>query len=234
MLKVKGLLSGYGNTMIVNDFNLEIGTGEIIGLLGRNGVGKTTALKTIMGLLPAKSGRVVLDGVDITQMPANERAHQGLAYVPQGRMIFGPLTVEDNIRVGAVGAGIKNIQPAIQEMYDQFPILYERRRQLGRELSGGQQQILALARALIANPKLVLLDEPSEGIQPSIITQIGELICRLREEKGISVILVEQNFDFATSVVSTLHLMEKGEVVYTDSAQAIKDDVYVQQKYLGL
>lgn len=234
MLKVKGLLSGYGNTMIVNDFNLEIGTGEIIGLLGRNGVGKTTALKTIMGLLPAKSGRVVLDGVDITQMPANERAHQGLAYVPQGRMIFGPLTVEDNIRVGAVGAGIKNIQPAIQEMYDQFPILYERRRQLGRELSGGQQQILALARALIANPKLVLLDELSEGIQPSIITQIGELICRLREEKGISVILVEQNFDFATSVVSTLHLMEKGEVVYTDSAQAIKDDVYVQQKYLGL
>lgn len=234
MLSVTNLRSGYGNTMIVQNFSLEVGPGEIVGLLGRNGVGKTTALKTIMGLLPAQVGSVIFDGVDLSQLPANERARTGLAYVPQGRLIFGSLSVEDNIRVGAVGAGVKDIGPAVQEMYDQFPVLYDKRRQPGRELSGGQQQILAFARALITNPKLILLDEPSEGIQPSIVSQIGELIKKLSVERNISVVLVEQNFDFATSVVSTVHLMEKGEVVYTDKSQAIRDDVAIQKKYLGL
>lgn len=234
MLSVKGLRSGYDKTMIVHNLNLDVGRGEIVGLLGRNGVGKTTALKTVMGLLPAQEGVITFNGQDISRLPANERARAGLAYVAQGRLIFGSLTVEDNIRVGAVGAGIKNIGPAIQEMYDEFPILYEKRRQLGRELSGGQQQILAFARALITNPKLILLDEPSEGIQPSIVTQIGDLIKRLRDEKNISVVLVEQNFDFAVSVVTKVYLMDRGEVVHTDDAETIRDDVKIQQQYLGL
>lgn len=234
MLSVKGLQSGYGNTMIVRDFDFEINAGEVIGLLGRNGVGKTTALKTMVGLIAARHGEIRLDGQDITRLPAYMRAKAGIAYVPQGRMIFASLSVQDNIKVAAHGAGIRDVDSAIASMYDQFPILLEKRKQPGGQLSGGQQQILAIARALVSNPKLILLDEPSEGIQPSIVAQIGEIITQLCKERGISVLLVEQNFDFAIKVVSKVFIMEKGKVVYSDEASAVRDDIELQQKYLGL
>lgn len=234
MLSIKNLTSGYGNTMIVQDFSLDIGPAQVIGLLGRNGVGKTTALKTVMGLLPTHAGRVVFNGIDITEIPTNERARHGLAYVPQGRMIFSSLTVEDNMRLGIVGTGQKNGRKKIQEMYELFPILHEKRRQLGSELSGGQQQILALARALVTKPKLILLDEPSEGVQPSVVDEIGNLIKLLSIERGVSIVLVEQNFDFATNTVSEVYLMDRGAVVHKSTSEEIKLNVEAQKKYLGL
>ena len=164
MLTVRGLQSGYGNTMIVRNFDFEISAGERVGLLGRNGVGKTTALKTMIGLIASREGEIRLDGQDITHLPAYSRAKAGIAYVPQGRMIFSSLSVQDNIKVSAYGAGIDNVDAGIAAMYEQFPILAEKRKQPGGQLSGGQQQILALARALVSNPKLILLDEPSEEI----------------------------------------------------------------------
>lgn len=234
MLSVQGLQSGYGNTMIVRGFDFEIGAGETVGLLGRNGVGKTTALKTMVGLIPARQGEIRLEGQVITPLPAYLRAKAGIAYVPQGRMIFSSLSVHDNIKVAAYGAGIHNVDSAIEAMYEQFPILLEKRKQPGGQLSGGQQQMLAIARALVSNPKLILLDEPSEGIQPSIVAQIGELITKICRERGISVLLVEQNFDFAISVVSKVLIMEKGKIVYSDNSSAVRDDIELQHKYLGL
>lgn len=234
MLSVEGLTSGYGNTMIVQQFDLDVGSAQVVGLLGRNGVGKTTALKTIMGVLPARAGSVIFDGVDITELPTNERAKMGLAYVPQGRMIFGSLTVEDNIRLGVVGTGRSDLQGKLQRMYKLFPILKEKKRQLGGELSGGQQQILALARALVTEPKLILLDEPSEGIQPSIVAEISELIKELSVNHGVSIVLVEQNFDFATNTVSKVNLMDKGTVVYRSDPKEIIENVALQKQYLGL
>jgi len=234
MLTVRGLQSGYGNTMIVRNFDFEISAGERVGLLGRNGVGKTTALKTMIGLIASREGEIRLDGQDITHLPAYSRAKAGIAYVPQGRMIFSSLSVQDNIKVSAYGAGIDNVDAGIAAMYEQFPILAEKRKQPGGQLSGGQQQILALARALVSNPKLILLDEPSEGIQPSIVEQIGEIITQLCDERGISVVLVEQNFDFAVKVVSKVFIMEKGKIVARDSSSSVRDNVELQQKYLGL
>jgi urea ABC transporter ATP-binding protein UrtE len=234
MLSVHGLQSGYGNTMIVRDFDFEIKAGEKVGLLGRNGVGKTTALKTMIGLIASRKGEIRLDGQDITRLPAYMRAKAGMAYVPQGRMIFSSLSVQDNIKVSAYGAGISDVDAAIAAMYEQFPILFEKRKQPGGQLSGGQQQILAIARALVSNPKLILLDEPSEGIQPSIVAQIGEIITQLCEERGISIVLVEQNFDFAIKVVSKVFIMEKGKVVFSDNSSAVRDNVELQHKYLGL
>lgn len=234
MLTVRGLQSGYGNTMIVRDFDFEINAGERVGLLGRNGVGKTTALKTMIGLIASREGEIRLDGQDITRLPAYRRSKAGIAYVPQGRMIFSSLSVQDNIKVSAYGAGIDDVDAGIAAMYEQFPILAEKRKQPGGQLSGGQQQILALARALVSNPKLILLDEPSEGIQPSIVEQIGEIITQLCDERGIGVLLVEQNFDFAVKVVSKVFIMEKGKVVAKDSSASVRDNVELQQKYLGL
>ncbi|CAJ1584018.1 ABC transporter ATP-binding protein [[Mycobacterium] wendilense] len=233
VLSVEGLHAGYGKTKIVEDVSFELAAGSVLGVLGRNGVGKTTTLKAMMGHLP-HTGSVRLDGVDLSRLKAHERAAAGLAYVPQGRRIFASLSVEDNMRIAVPRARRSAWQAEVENMYDQFPILAEKRRQAGGQLSGGQQQILALGRALIAQPKVILLDEPSEGIQPSIVEQIGQTIGTLCTEREIAVVLVEQNLGFATSVCDTVVLIDSGRIVMRTEPQTIADDRELQLQYLGV
>lgn len=234
MLHVDKVRTGYGKSMVVEDLTLEVGAGELVGLMGRNGAGKTTTLKTIIGELPARDGAIHLGGVDVTGIPVHGRVHRGMAYVPQGRHIFPTLSVRDNIRVAAHGAGRTAWRDVVDEMYAEFPILGDKSTQPGGQLSGGQQQLLALARALVSSPKLLLLDEPSEGLQPSIIAQIGQVISDLSANRGIAILLVEQNFDFATDVASRVCIMEHGQIVLSDTAAAVKDNAEVQHEFLGL
>ncbi|MCL2802630.1 MAG: ABC transporter ATP-binding protein [Micrococcales bacterium] len=234
MLKVSQVTSGYKRTMVLDNCSLEVKPGEIAGLLGRNGVGKSTALKTIMGLLPVKSGTITFDGQEITNERTHRRARRGIAYVPQGRQIFAGMSVQDNIKVACHGAGVAKPSVVVNEVLANFEMLNEKKDQPGGELSGGQQQILAIARALVSKPKLLLLDEPSEGIQPTIVQQIGEIIADLASDQGISVLLVEQNFDFVTSIVGRLFVMDSGRIVHSGPPAELRANEAMQQEYLGL
>jgi urea transport system ATP-binding protein len=210
MLAVEGLDAGYGGSQILWDVGLGVSSGQVVCLMGRNGVGKTTLLKTIMGLLPARGGRVALDGVDVTRWSPDRRARAGIGYVPQGREIFPHLTVEENLRVSLLGCGRAR---DLDEALVLFPTL---RRLLGRKggvLSGGEQQMLAIGRALLTKPKLLMFDEPTEGIQPSIVVEIEEAIRRIRTELGLAVLLVEQYLDFAERLADAYVIMAKGAVV---------------------
>ena len=210
MLIVEGLAAGYGGSQILWGVDLTVPTGQVLCLMGRNGVGKTTVLKTIMGLLPARGGRVVLDGTDVTRWSPDRRARAGVGYVPQGREIFPHLTVEENLRMSLLGCRRAR---DLDEALALFPAL---RRLLGRKggvLSGGEQQMLAIGRALLTRPKLLMLDEPTEGIQPSIVEEIEEAIRRIRTEMGLAVLLVEQYLDFAERLADAYVIMSKGAVV---------------------
>jgi urea transport system ATP-binding protein len=210
VLIVEGLAAGYGGSQILWGVDLTVPTGHVLCLMGRNGVGKTTVLKTIMGLLPARGGRVVLDGTDVTRWSPDRRARAGVGYVPQGREIFPHLTVEENLRVSLLGCRRAR---DLDEALALFPTL---RRLLGRKggvLSGGEQQMLAIGRALLTRPKLLMLDEPTEGIQPSIVEEIEAAIRRIRTEMGLAVLLVEQYLDFAERLADAYVIMAKGAVV---------------------
>jgi urea transport system ATP-binding protein len=215
MLKVDGINQYYGGSHILRGLNFEARLGEVTVVLGRNGVGKTTLLKSLMGVVPVKTGTVQLDGQDITKATPYERVRLGVGYVPQGREIFNRLTVEDNLRMGlAVKPGGTAI-PA--ELFELFPVLKQMLQRRGGDLSGGQQQQLAIARALAAGPKLLILDEPTEGIQPSIIKDIGRVI-RMLADRGMNgqrmaIVLVEQFYDFAAELADQYLVMERGEVV---------------------
>jgi len=211
MLKVEGVNQYYGGSHILRKVSMTAAAGEVTVVLGRNGVGKTTLLKSLMGVVPVKSGSVLLDGVPVTHEPPYRRVRQGMGYVPQGREIFGRLTVEDNLRMGlAPCAGASSI-PA--ELYELFPVLDKMRGRRGGDLSGGQQQQLAIARALAAGPKLLLLDEPTEGIQPSIIKDIGRVIRRLASRGTLAIVLVEQYYEFAAELADRYVVMERGEII---------------------
>jgi urea transport system ATP-binding protein len=215
LLKVDGLNQYYGGSHILRNLGFEARLGEVTVVLGRNGVGKTTLLKSLMGVVPVKTGSVTLAGHDITRATPYDRVKQGIGYVPQGREIFGRLTVEDNLRMGlAVKPGGT---PIPDQLFTLFPILKQFMHRRGGDLSGGQQQQLAIARALAAGPQLLILDEPTEGIQPSIIKDIGRVIRMLATEglngRRMSVILVEQYYDFAAELADQYLLMERGEVV---------------------
>ena len=211
LLKVDGLNQYYGGSHILRNLGFEARIGEVTVVLGRNGVGKTTLLKSLMGVVPANTGSVKLDGADITKATPYERVRRGIGYVPQGREIFGRLTVEENLRMGlAVKPGGTPI-PA--ELFDLFPILKQFIGRRGGDLSGGQQQQLAIARALAAGPKLLMLDEPTEGIQPSIIKDIGRVIRMLADRKTMAIVLVEQYYDFAAELADQYLVMERGEIV---------------------
>jgi urea transport system ATP-binding protein len=211
VLRVDGLNQFYGGSHILRDVAFEARPGEVTVVLGRNGVGKTTLLKTLMGLVPARTGQVVLDGQDITTLPPYERVRRGIGYVPQGREIFGRLTVHDNLRMGlAVKPGGTAI-PA--ELFELFPVLRQMLGRRGGDLSGGQQQQLAIARALAAGPKLLMLDEPTEGIQPSIIKDIARVIRMLADRGTMAIVLVEQYYDFAAGLADQYLVMERGAVV---------------------
>ncbi|WP_420871424.1 ABC transporter ATP-binding protein [Halomicrobium salinisoli] len=212
LLELADVTAGYGATPVLRDVDLAVEEGEIVGVVGKNGVGKTTLMKTAMGLLEPESGSVRYRGEDVTDAPADARARAGIGYIPQGRGIFPDLTVEQNLRMGEhVDAG--SSETLYDEVYDLFPVLEERATQDGGTLSGGQQQMLAIARALVANPDLLLLDEPSEGVQPSIVDRIGEDIRAINEELGTTVLFVEQNLGVIRQMADRCYAMERGTVV---------------------
>lgn len=226
MLTVTGLNQFYGGSHILRDVSLTASEGACTTVLGRNGVGKTTLLKTIMGVVPASTGSIVLDGVDITRMATHDRVRHGVGYVPQGREIFNRLTVEENLLMGMAplkGRGARRIP---EEIFELFPVLSSMLARRGGDLSGGQQQQLAIGRALAANPRLLILDEPTEGIQPSIIKQIGAVIRTLVERKAMAVLLVEQYYDFAESLADSYVVMSRGQVTHAgQGAQMRAQDV---------
>ena len=211
MLKVKNIHQYYGGSHILRDVSFEARPGKVTVLLGRNGVGKTTLLKCLMGLVPIKSGSIEFDGVPIHKKTPYDRARAGMGFVPQGREIFARLTVEENLRMGL--AYRPGSTPVPAELYELFPVLKQMRGRRGGDLSGGQQQQLAIARALAPNPKLLILDEPTEGIQPSIIKDIGRVIRMLADRGDMAIVLCEQYYDFAQELADDYLVMERGEVI---------------------
>ena len=211
MLQIKNINQYYGGSHILRNVALEAKVGEITVVLGRNGVGKTTLLKSIMGVVPIKSGSITLDGQAIQKETSYERVRRGIGFVPQGREIFGRLTVEDNLKMGL--AYKSGSAPIPAELFELFPVLKQMLNRRGGDLSGGQQQQLAIARALAANPKLLILDEPTEGIQPSVIKDIGRVLRLLADRKTMAIVLVEQYYDFAAELADQYVVMERGEVI---------------------
>ena len=224
MLKVQNLNQFYGESHTLWDVNLDVLAGNCTCLMGRNGVGKTTLLKSIMGLLPVESGSINLDGDELAGKPAELRAHKGIGYVPQGREIFTQLSVEENLRVGllARGDGLKEIPDFVFEI---FPVLKQMLNRRGGDLSGGQQQQLAIGRALTLDPKLLILDEPTEGIQPNIVHEIGDIIIRLNKEKGLTILLVEQKLPFARRVAQNFCILDKGRSVAADDMENLGEEI---------
>ena len=212
MLEVRGLNQFYGGSHTLRGIDLSVPTGTCTALLGRNGVGKTTLLRCLMGLLPVRSGRIAFEGKDIASLTAYQRARLGIGYVPQGREIFPRLSVAENLAVGEAAAGAKRPIAPREELETLFPALGAMRQRRGGDLSGGQQQQLAIARALVARPKLLLLDEPTEGIQPSIVKDI-ERVLRVLLERGMTILLVEQYVDFARSLAKHYAILSRGQVV---------------------
>ena len=211
MLKVEQMDAYYGESRVIPGLNLQAKKGEITCLIGRNGVGKSTTLKSIMGLVKTPTGRILLADQDIIHMKTYDRVKKGIGYVPQGRDIFPQMTVQENIELGLQALGGKGKVP--EYIYDLFPILPKFAKRKGGDLSGGQQQQLAIARALVTDPKILILDEPTEGIQPSIIQDIGEAIRRVNKELDITVLIVEQYLDFVLGISDALYVMEKGSIV---------------------
>ncbi len=222
MLKVEGVNQYYGGSHILRDLSFEAALGEVTVVLGRNGVGKTTLLKSLMGVVPIKTGSMVLDGHDMSTAKPYERVRCGIGYVPQGREIFGRLTVEENLRMGLATKPGGSAIPA--ELFDLFPVLRQMINRRGGDLSGGQQQQLAIARALAAGPKLLILDEPTEGIQPSIIKDIGRVVRMLADRKTMAIVLVEQFYDFAAELADQYLLMERGEIVMRGAGRDMARD----------
>jgi urea transport system ATP-binding protein len=224
VLTVKALNQSYGGSHTLWDVELDVPAGSRTCVMGRNGMGKTTLLKCIMGLLPATADAVMFDGTDLRKLPAEARARRGIGYVPQGREIFSHLTVEENLRVG-VGVrknGARGIPPLVFEV---FPALKKMLHRRGGDLSGGQQQQLAIGRALVLEPQLLILDEPTEGIQPNIVHQIGDVLLRLNQETGVTILLVEQKLPFARRVATRFDIVEKGRVVAGGDIDNLTDDV---------
>ena len=214
MLGVSELAAGYGRIPILGGVSFSVARGEFVGILGHNGMGKTTLLRALMGYLPATAGRVVLEDADITRAEPYRRARAGMGYVPQGRDIFPGLSVRDNLRMGAVGRP-KDEDAAIGSALETFPRLKPLIDRPGGALSGGEQQLLAIARCLAGNPRLILLDEPTEGIQPSIIDEIAETLLGLRSKGGLTMILVEQNLDFIATLSERVLIIQKGVIVHS-------------------
>lgn len=231
-LLISNLYAGYGAGYILQGVNLEIKEGEIVAAIGRNGVGKTTLIKAIIGLIKAETGSIIFQGDEVTRLSADKRARRGIGYIPQGREIFPDLTVEENLRMGEL-VNEKKEKLLYDLIYEYFPILKDRRFQQGGTLSGGQQQMLAIGRALVGNPHLLLLDEPSEGIQPNIIQQIGQVLVRVNQETGLTIFIVEQNVGLIESMAQRSYVMDKGKIVTTLSRDELTDRQVVL-KYLAV
>jgi len=231
MLELQGIGAGYRQAQVLRDLSLTVQGGEILCLLGRNGAGKTTTMKAIMGLLPLMSGKVLLDRVEVSALPPHQVSKQGLGYIPQGRRLFGELTVAQNLEVGlmARGAGVE----VREQVLDLFPRLRERLKQRAQTLSGGEQQMLATARALCLSPKALLLDEPTEGLQPSMIDAIRQVIVQMRD-RGVAVLLVEQRVDAVLSVADRVAFLENGRLAQIVPAAELRGDHAMIDRYLGV
>ena len=231
MLEVRGVETYYGSSYVLQGVSLDVPDRSLVALLGRNGAGKTTLVRSIMGLTPAASGAILLDGVDITAKPTNLIVRMGVGLVPQGRMIFPTLTLEENLTIG--------LRPPHQgawtlgRVFALFPNLAARRTHRGKQLSGGEQQMLAIGRALMTNPRLLLLDEPSEGLAPILVRQVADTIRRLRSE-GMAILLVEQNLRLALEVADTVYIMTKGRIVYEGLPDELSADQRTKEEQLGI
>lgn len=232
MLEIESLKAGYGRIEALHGVSLAVGQGEIVAIVGANGAGKTTLMKTIAGVHDASGGTIRFAGEDITRVPAHKRVDAGLALVPEGRQVFAPLSVADNLALGGFRRGGAAPEDR-HEVETLFPILAERRRQAAGSLSGGQQQMLALARALMARPRLLLLDEPSMGLAPVIVRQIFDAISRRHQEAGLTVLIVEQNVSAALALASRAYVLETGKVVAAGTSSELLADEAVQRAYLG-
>ena len=227
LLQVANVETDIGGSRILRGVNLEVRAGELVALMGRNGVGKTTTLRSITGMRAVRSGSIIFDGKRIDKLPADARARAGIGYVPQGRDIFPHLTIEENLRVGLVVHGRKGAEArdALDRVFTLFPVLKEMLPRKGGVLSGGQQQQLAIGRALLTNPKLLILDEPTEGIQPSIIDQIGDTLKVLKSDGTLAILLVEQYVDFCREIADRFYAMDRGVVTISGPIAALTDDV---------
>ena len=235
MLAMTDVHTHYAKSHILHGISLEVQPGEVVGLLGRNGVGKSTTLKSIMGLVRPSQGRITFEGRDITGLPSHKVAHLGIAYVPEDRRIFKLLTVMENLRTGLDRGGLGEVRrkELLDKVYESFPVLGERKNQLGGTLSGGEQQMLAIARAMMLEPKIILLDEPTEGLMPRMVSQIRDIIARLHRD-GVAILLVEQDVGLTLGASSRCYIMEKGLMRHHASSAALTADPSVIHQYLGV
>jgi branched-chain amino acid transport system ATP-binding protein len=236
-LRVEGIHTYYGDSHVLHGVSLRVAPGEVVALLGRNGAGKTTAIRSVAGFTPPRTGRVTLDGEAVQGWPAHRIARRGLALVPQGRRIFAPLTVRENLLLGArsrrARLGHRAAGWTLARIFDLFPRLRERQEQLGGTLSGGEQQMLAIGRALLTNGTMLMLDEPSEGLAPLIAREIGRIVRALPAE-GLAVLLVEQNYHLALAAADRVYVMNKGAIVYEGTPATLEADEDVKRRYLGV
>jgi branched-chain amino acid transport system ATP-binding protein len=235
LIQVEGVHSYYSKSHVLHGVSLTVQPGEVVGLLGRNGVGKSTTLKTIMGLVPARAGKIALEGNDITGVPPHKLARMGIGYVPEDRRIFRLLTVMENLRTGLDRGGVSDEKKRelLDKVFTYFPVLAERRNQAGGTLSGGEQQMLAISRAMMLEPKIILLDEPTEGLMPRMVSQIGQIIDVLHKE-GVAILLVEQNVPLTLAASERVYIMEKGEIRHHCAASEIDVHDAVIKQYLGV
>lgn len=220
MFNVRNLNTAYGQSQVLHGIDFSVAPGEIVAIVGRNGMGKSTLMKSLIGTVPTMSGDIAIGGTDVSKLPSHSRVRQGLAYVPQGRQIFGTMTVRENIRTGRVVTGKSDIP---EDIYALFPILWEFDKRRGGNLSGGQQQQLAIARALASEPKILLLDEPTEGIQPSIIKDIAKVLKEIRDMKNICIVVCEQVLSFILDVADRLLVMENGRIVHSELRASVDE-----------
>ena len=221
MLELNNLHVAYGQSEVISGLNLNLRRKEIIAIMGRNGMGKTTLMKSMIGMIPTRSGSIYLDGKELTDMPSHQRVAAGLGFVPQGRMIFSTMTVRENIETGLTSTPFSKVP---NDIYSLFPVLYEMKNRRGGNLSGGQQQQLAIARALASDPSVLLLDEPTEGIQPSIIKEMARTLKQIRDQRNLSIIVSEQVLSFALDIADRIIVIEKGVIVHDDPRDAVDEE----------
>jgi branched-chain amino acid transport system ATP-binding protein len=234
MLRVENLNAWYDRSHVLQGISLEVNKGEIVTLMGRNGAGKTTTLRSLMGLLSKRQGKASIDGTSFLDLPAHERFHLGLAYVPEDRRIVPGLTVKENLELGVIAKkNTSDMSVLVDEIAETFPRLKERLHQDGTSMSGGEQQMLAIARAMIGKPKVILLDEPSEGIMPVLVEEMFELFAKLKQQ-GLTILLVEQNVQQALKISDRAYILDQGEIVFHDTAQNLLNNNEIQQKYCAI